>query len=239
MEYDTSLMIWGKKTIDGISTSLLSNDDLEKLQRCTPAIQHSFSSVQMYRTRTEMEVSVLSDIKFPTADSKYWQSIREMNVFVENLVMLSFTYREKTLDLRQLDDEHSKDTPKTSAECLAYERRNIAIERTKFEIQCIQRDAHHRIREIDEWRDIQDKLLPDIVAGTMDVNNHQLISYAIRFLQEYKIFSEHHATKSMDEARNLKGLLMTTLRVVSDKGLTEVLLKSLDPELGRFAKGLK
>ena len=42
----------------------------------------------MFRTETEMQFSVLNDAKYPTKAAKYWQCVREQNVFLENLMMV-------------------------------------------------------------------------------------------------------------------------------------------------------
>lgn len=230
--YDTSLMVWNEKTIGDITgASLLSVADIEKLKQCAPAITHAFHHVQIYRTRTEMEISVLSDVHFPTPDAKYWQTVREMNVFIEQLIELGFNYREKMLDLESLEEPEKEPLSRIDRE-----RRSIAIERKKFEIQCIQRDAHHRIREIDEWRQIQDYLIPQLKAGTEEVNNHQLISYTIQFMKQWKLITEGGVSLSQGEKQNLQGHIQTSLRVIKEKGLLDVMLKAIsdDTELVKF-----
>ncbi len=235
---DTNLMACNAEALDALmGTTLLSQEDLDKYKKCLPAIEHAFFHVQVFRTPTEMIVSVLNDVKFPTADSKYWQSVREMNVMVENLIMLSFTYKEKLLDLEELKIEKTQ-LGDADANRIAIERKNIAINRKEFEIACIQREAHHRIREIDEWKGIQDHLLPHIVAGSDNVDNHQLISYTLRFLKEFHIAETGNIKKDLDSYRNLRSLVISSLGAIERGKLTPKLVEILahDPDLMRFVK---
>ena len=50
---------------------------------------------------TEVPVSVLNDIKFPTPAAKYWQAMREQNVMFQELVMLSYEYRKNLVEIWQ------------------------------------------------------------------------------------------------------------------------------------------
>ena len=61
-----------------------------------PEIEQAIQSHTIYRTTTEALFSVLNDVKFPTAASKYHQAKREQLVMFENLVGLSFDYRAAT-----------------------------------------------------------------------------------------------------------------------------------------------
>lgn len=240
---DTSLMAWNETTLAELgASSLLSLEDVEKLKTCAPAISHAFNKTQMFRTQTEMVVSVLNDVKFPTPDAKYWQSIREMNVMVENLIMLGFNFKRKVLDLKE--KEHQLDTldcidspdPATIPSQIARERLIVDVEQARFEIAVIQREAHHRIREVDLWRKIQLDLAPKVAAGTDDVDNHQLLSYAIRFLREYQISVETGVEKGggVEAIQNQKAHVITTLRVIHDRGLTQQLIAILSQDTRLF-----
>jgi len=47
-----------------------------------------------------MRFSVLNDMKYPTPASKYWQCVREQNVYLENLMTLSFEYRRNEVKIK-------------------------------------------------------------------------------------------------------------------------------------------
>ena len=80
---------------------ILSEIDVKSLSDIAEELKETFVKVQMFRTRTEMEVSVLNEIKHPTPASKYWQSVREQNVMFQELVMLSLEYRKNMVEIRK------------------------------------------------------------------------------------------------------------------------------------------
>ena len=241
-----ALTKWNEGTLAELGkTPLLSVEDLDTVKKCAAAIHHAFTKTQYFRTPTEMRISVLNDVKFPTPDAKFWQAVREMNVMVENLINLSFAFRRKEIDLRekqgQLDalnlreeqlDAHIEDG-------FARERLTVDIEQIKWELLCTQREAHHRIREIDQWRKIEEDLTKVLSSGVEDVNLHQLLSYTIRFLQEYKIAVESGADKAggVGAIRNLNAHVVTSLNVIESSNLMFSLVKILrdyDPKLLDF-----
>ena len=222
--FEVALTKCNETTLKNLQEStLLSESDMRKLEECLPAARDAFNKTQMFRTQTEMRISVLNDVGFPTADAKYWQSIREMNVMTEQLIMLSFTYKEKLLDLKEL-----KLAKGQGLQDIALERNAVATQRKEFEIACIQREAHHRIREIAEWKKILDELTPVLGAGTEDVDHHQLFSLTLRFLQEYQIAESQGVNKDLDSYRNLRALVQTSVSAIERAGLMPSLMKTLD-----------
>ena len=59
-------------------SSILEQKDIDSISEMSDELKETFLKVQVFRTRTEMEVSVLNDTNFPTHASKYWQSVREI-----------------------------------------------------------------------------------------------------------------------------------------------------------------
>lgn len=231
--FDTTLMECNSRALKELKeTTLLSGSDFKKLDICLPFAQNAFNKVQMFRTSTEMRISVLNDVNFPTTDSKYWQSIREMDCMFTQLVNLSFQYKEKMLDLEEAEIklESLNDT---------FERRRaeLNIAKIKFGVTCIQREAHHRIREIDLWREIQHDLVEiGLKAGIDDVNDHQLLSYTFRFLREYQIMCEADIDTALESHQNLVAHVRTSLNRIKELGLENKLLEYLkgDPGLMKF-----
>ena len=83
-------------------SDFLSDEDAEFLNDNILSIQENWEKRQVFRTETEMRISVLNDIKFPTPAAKYWQCVREQAVFYENLVVLSFDYRRNKIEQKKL-----------------------------------------------------------------------------------------------------------------------------------------
>ena len=66
-------------------------------------MRKAFTYSQVFRTDTEARMSVLNDIKFPTPASKYYQSLREMNVHQCELANLIYDYQDKEQDIEILE----------------------------------------------------------------------------------------------------------------------------------------
>ena len=82
-------------------TNILDKDDVKNFKKLIPELQDTWMKKQMFRTETEMRFSVLSDNKYPTKAAKYWQCVREQNVFLENLMSLSFDCRRNEVKLKR------------------------------------------------------------------------------------------------------------------------------------------
>ena len=55
---------------------LLDNNDYQQFLKYKEELKDTWIKKQVYRTETEMRVSVLNDAKFPTNAGKYWQCVR-------------------------------------------------------------------------------------------------------------------------------------------------------------------
>jgi len=82
---------------------ILDIEDFKKFKDLTTELKDTWSKKQIFRTETEMRVSVLNDGKFPTKAAKYWQCVREQNVFFENLMTLSFDYRKNDVEIKKIE----------------------------------------------------------------------------------------------------------------------------------------
>jgi hypothetical protein len=170
-----------------------------------------FLHSQRFRTRTEMEVSVLDNIHYPTPDSKYWQSVREQNGMFENLVYGSYEYRKLRVELQILErDIHNEPDP------LKKELIQVEIERKRFELMLKKREAVDRLRELKEWHEIKDSLLPDLKCSTADCDEHQLVSYTQRWVKQFIAMGDGG---SPGERWNLFGQLQSGLKACEKKGI--------------------
>jgi len=200
------------------SSKILKQEDLKQLSALSGELQDMFLNVQMFRTRTEMETSVLNDLKHPTPDSKYWQSMREQNVMFQELVMLSYEYRKNQVEIKILEQKINAEPDELERELL-----QIELEKKQFIGINQERTAKDRIREIQEWHEIKESLKPDMTASLIDVDEHQLISYTARWINQYANASEN---MSISEKNNLLGQLNTGLKLCKQKGYMDK-LKSL------------
>jgi hypothetical protein len=212
------------------SSKILKQEDLVQLSGLKNELQDMFLNVQIFRTRTEMEASVLNDLKHPTPDSKYWQAMREQNVMFQELVMLSYEYRKNQVEIKILERKLALESDDLEKELL-----QIEIEKKQFIGINQERTAKDRIREIREWHEIKESLKPDMTASLTDTNEHQLISYTIRWMNQLMGMSEN---TSISERNNLLGQLDKGLKLCRQKGcINKVLEKFSNPEAQRFILG--
>ena len=81
-------------------SEILDTGDFKSLVDLKDELKDTWHKKQVFRTETEMRMSVLQDAKYPTKASKYWQCVREQNVFLENLMSLSFDARRNEVKLK-------------------------------------------------------------------------------------------------------------------------------------------
>mgnify|MGYP001196071335 FL=1 len=82
---------------------ILEKNDLTTVAELSKELQRVFEVKQVWRTETEMRYSVLNDTSFPTPASKYWQCVREQDVFFGNLIQLSCDYQKTQGELELLE----------------------------------------------------------------------------------------------------------------------------------------
>lgn len=193
-------------------TEILDADDMSYITGSIESIQANWLKRQKYRTETEMRISVLNDVAFPTSAAKYWQCVREQSGFYESLVQESFQYREELLKEKKI-----RRRMKTFvADELRLEGLQIKLERSQFTQLHILQTAKDRVRELRLW----DTLMAECIADdpnfdTEDVNAHQLVSYAKHF--ELK-FQNKGGTASPGELANIVGQRDTANRLMLERG---------------------
>ena len=212
-------------------TGILPADSLKELQAMREELEESFRRGQLFRTRTEMEVSVLNDLKFPTPDSKYWQAVREQNVMFENLVMLSYEYRKNLVEIKKLQRDLANEKDELERELL-----QIEIDKKNFIAINQRRTAAARLREIREWHEIKQQLKPKLECGLDNPDDHQLVSYTQRWVRQYLALGEKG---SPSERANLIGQLDMGLKECKKRGLLDRVLPVGSPERKAILAGQK
>jgi len=221
--------------IKNIETAMMAPADMEFLTGEMSQIQANWEKRQMFRTETEMNMSVLNDVKFPTAAAKYWQAIREQSVFWEQLVQLSFEYRRNELDIEeklQALEDAKQNQPFPDQPSIEVRRLQVDLEELQFGKLGMVNTAGHRVRELKLWAGIiAREAAADPSFDTEDVNTHQLVSYALRFERQAK----HVGTAaSPAELQNLMGQYHTTIRLLQEKGM----IKEDAPNTLKIASGV-
>ena len=151
-----------------------------------------------------MRISVLQDAKYPTNASKYWQCVREQNVFLENLMSLSFDARRNEVKLKKLKQKLEKEEDPIKRELL-----EIDIDEKTYGVANMQLVARDRMREIKLWSTLK-KEFNDGSFDDKDVNRHQLDSYALIMKNKAETLT---SGSSQPEVFNVLGQLQTIERV--------------------------
>ena len=123
--------------------------------------------VQIYRTETEMRYSVLNDGRFPTKASKYWQAVREQDVFYKQLRQEAYDYRKLLIDIQKVERSIANEKDELELQLL-----EIQLEEKLWEKDERERRGADRVREIEHWSRIK-KELDDGTFDTENVNTHQ------------------------------------------------------------------
>lgn len=100
-------------------TNLLSAEDFTFLKDHSDKFEKRFRTRSLFRSKFEMEASVLNEDVHPTPDSKYWQAIGEQNVHITELISLSYQSKKmsKDLELKEIElDEATLELQKLEAE---------------------------------------------------------------------------------------------------------------------------
>ena len=184
--------------------NLLDPNDVQEFKELTNELRDTWTKKQVFRTETEMRMSVLQDAKYPTKASKYWQCVREQNVFLENLMSLSFDARRNEVKLKRLKQKLEKETDELKKELL-----QIDIDEKTYSVANMQLVARDRMREIKLWSVLK-KEFNDGSFDDKDVNTHQLDSYHLIMKNKAETLT---SGSSQPEVFNVLGQLQTIERV--------------------------
>lgn len=209
-------------------SSILEPEDFKAIVKLKGELNHTFLRSQLFRTRTEMEVSVLDDIHFPTPDSKYWQAKREQNTHYTELVILSYEYRKNIIEIKMMERDLASEQDDLKAELI-----KIEIDKKNFIKLQHERTAKDRIREIKSWSEIMKNLEPQLKYSKDEVNEHQLISYAREFIREAMSLNE---TTGIAERNNMVGKLVTTVKSCKNNGVWDLVKSTLTANEIQFLK---
>ena len=184
--------------------NLLDPNDVKEFSQLTNELRDTWTKKQVFRTETEMRMSVLQDAKYPTKASKYWQCVREQNVFLENLMTLSFEARRNEVKLKRLQQKLETEKDPIKLELL-----QIDIDEKTYGVANMQLVARDRMREIKLWSVLK-KEFNDGSFDDKDVNSHQLDSYHLIMKNKAETLT---SGSSQPEVFNVLGQLQTIERV--------------------------
>ena len=202
--------------------NLLDPEDVSVFKEMTGELRDTWTKKQMFRTQTEMEFSVLNDAKYPTKAAKYWQCVREQNVFLENLMSLSFEYRRNEVKIKRLEKKLQDETDE-----LKQELYQIDLDEKNYNKAGMQLVARDRMREIKLWS-MYKKKYDDGKFDTTNVNTHQLESYHLVMKNKAETLTQG---SSQPEVFNVLGQLQSIERIKEDHVQIEATKKPILPGL--------
>ena len=187
--------------------NLLDPEEVKIFKGLTEELRDTWTKKQMFRTETEMQFSVLNDAKYPTKAAKYWQCVREQNVFLENLMQLSFDYRRAEVKQKRIQEKLDKEEDPLKKELL-----QIDIDEKTYQKASMQLVARDRMREIKLWSKFKKKF-DDGSFDTKNVNTHQLNSYHLTMKNKAETLTQG---SSQPEVFNVLGQLQSIERIKKD-----------------------
>ena len=159
---------------------MLKKEDNKFLKELKAELEDTHNKAQKYRTETEMRYSVLNDGRFPTKASKYWQAVREQNVFYTNLRMEAYQYRKLLVEIKKLERNIENEKDELELELL-----EIELEEKLWDKDERERMGADRVREIEHWSRIK-KELDDGTFDTQNVDTHQKESLKLQLQERAK-----------------------------------------------------
>jgi len=192
--------------------AVLKPEDAKEVIRLKEELADNWNKKQIFRTETEMRVSVLNDAKHPTPASKYWQSVREMSAHFDAMMNLSFDMRKA--DVERLKLERKMKEAELKNDMLEIMEVQIDLDQNLYNKACMEQVAHDRVREIQTWS----KIKAELNDGTFDdreVNTHQAVSLGLRLENRVRSLNEN---SDPSEVMNAVGVYKTLQRLKDPEG---------------------
>tara|TARA_B110000196_G_scaffold121204_1_gene105049 strand:+ start:1239 stop:1943 length:705 start_codon:yes stop_codon:yes gene_type:complete len=192
--------------------SVLKQEDAQAIVALKEELTDTWTKKQIFRTETEMRISVLNDGKHPTQASKYWQSVREQNAMFEALMGLSFDLRKS--NVKRLKLERKLQAAIDSGDDLKQMSIQIDLDENLYGKANMEQTAHDRVRELNTWSQIKSEL-KDGSFDDENVNSHQAESYKLALTNRVKSLGPNAGPA---EVVNAVGPLQTIERLKTQDG---------------------
>jgi hypothetical protein len=190
--------------------AVLKPEDAKEVLRLKEELADNWNKKQIFRTETEMRVSVLNDAKHPTVAAKYWQSVREMSAHFDAMMNLSFDMRRS--DVERLKLERKMKEAELKGDNLEIIEIQIDLDQNLYNKACMEQVAHDRVREVQTWSKIKHEL-NDGTFDDQNVNTHQAESLGLRLENRVKALGPN---TEPSEVINALGPLQTLQRLKTE-----------------------
>ena len=192
--------------------SVLKEKDAQAVVALREELTDTWTKKQIFRTETEMRISVLNDGKHPTQASKYWQSVREQNAMFEALMGLSFDLRRQEIKRLKLEKKMGK--AQNEGDELKQMEVQIDLDENLYGKANMEQVAQDRVRELNTWSKIKSEL-KDGSFDDENVNSHQAESYKHALNNRVKALGPNAGPA---EVVNAVGPLQTIQRLQKEDG---------------------
>jgi hypothetical protein len=192
--------------------NVLKPEDATAVLVLKEELADNWNKRQIFRTETEMRVSVLNDGVHPTPASKYWQSVREMGAHFDALMGLTFDMRRNNVARLKLEKELKE--AQQEEDVLKVAELEIDLDENLYTKATMVQIAHDRVRELQLWSKIKDEL-DNGSFDTTDVNQHQAESFKHILQNRVASLTEH---SNPGEVVNALGPLQTLDRLTKPDG---------------------
>ena len=156
--------------------NVLKTEDAQTIIALKEELTDNWTKKQIFRTETEMRISVLNDGKHPTQASKYWQSVREQSAHFDGMMSLSFNLRRN--EVKRLKLERKMQKAMDAGDSLKQIEIQIDLDENLYGRANMEQTAKDRVREIATWSKIKAEL-DDGSFDSKNVNTHQATSYGL------------------------------------------------------------
>ena len=194
--------------------SVLNDEDAQIILSLKDELVDNWQKKQIFRTETEMRVSVLNDAKHPTNASKYWQSVREMSAMFDALMNLSFELRKNTIEKLRYDRLMGELLEDPNANDFDIMELEIDVDKNIYNRASMLQVAKDRTRELKMWSQIKSELA-DGSFDDQNVNTHQAESLHRYFENRVKSLNDSSAP---GEIINAMGPYLSFNRLKTEDG---------------------
>lgn len=192
--------------------NVLKEEDAQTIIALKEELTDNWTKKQIFRTETEMRISVLNDGKHPTSASKYWQSVREQSAHFDGMMGLSFNLRRN--EVKRLKLERKMQKAIDAGDDLKQIEIRIDLDENLYSRANMEQTAKDRVREIATWSKIKAEL-DDGSFDSKNVNTHQADSYSLALKNRVDTLGN---SSSQAEVLNALGPLKTLERLKTSQG---------------------
>ena len=193
--------------------AMLKKTDNSFLEDLKNELEDTRNKRQIFRSETQMRYSVLNDGVHANNASKYWQCVTEQNVMYENLVLLSFNYRELEIKIKKAEIELAN-----TEDPLDKELCQIKLERLFWDKADSERIGRDRVREIKKWSELK----AEFDDGTFNTENAYVEQDDILRMRLENRRASLTPGSSQAEVLNVLGPLTTINKGLELNGVEEI-----------------